>query len=144
VNRVEELVGSMTGDEKLAQMQVVFRPDPAELERWVRAGTGAIFWPRSAAAVNAQQRVAVEQTRLGIPLLVGLDVIHGHRTIAPTPLALAASFDPDTVQETARLAAAEAASGGVNWTFSPMVDVSRDPRCGSRFGPASTSRWAAA
>jgi beta-glucosidase len=65
VNRVEELVGSMTWDEKLAQMQVVFRPDPAELERWVRAGTGAIFWPRSAAAVNAQQRVAVEQTRLG-------------------------------------------------------------------------------
>jgi len=130
VNRVEELVGSMTWDEKLAQMQVVFRPDPAELERWVRAGTGAIFWPRSAAAVNAQQRVAVEQTRLGIPLLVGLDVIHGHRTIAPTPLALAASFDPDTVQETARLAAAEAASGGVNWTFSPMVDVSRDPRWG--------------
>ena len=120
----------MTWDEKLAQMQVVFRPDPAELERWVRAGVGAIFWPRSAAAVNAFQRVAVEQTRLGIPLLVGLDVIHGQRTIAPTPLAMAASFDPDVVERTARLAAAEAASGGVNWTFSPMIDVSRDPRWG--------------
>ena len=129
-DRVEGLLRSMTWDGKLAQMQVVFRPDPAELERWVRAGVGAIFWPRSAAAVNAFQRVAVEQTRLGIPLLVGLDVIHGQRTIAPTPLAMAASFDPDVVERTARLAAAEAASGGVNWTFSPMIDVSRDPRWG--------------
>jgi beta-glucosidase len=128
--RIERLVRSMTWDEKLAQMQVVFRPDPAELERWVRAGVGAIFWPRSAAAVNGLQRVAVEQTRLGIPLLVGLDVIHGQRTIAPTPLAMAASFDPGVVERTARLAATEAASGGVNWTFSPMVDVSRDPRWG--------------
>ncbi len=130
MNRIEELLGSMTWDEKLAQMQVVFRPDPAELERWVRAGVGAIFWPRSAAAVNGLQRVAVEQTRLGIPLLVGLDVIHGQRTIAPTPLAMAASFDPGVVEGTARLAAAEAASGGVNWTFSPMIDVARDPRWG--------------
>ena len=128
--RVEALLGSMTWDEKLAQMQIVFRPDPAELERWVRAGVGAIFWPRSAAAVNALQRVAVEQTRLGVPLLVGLDVIHGQHTIAPTPLAMAASFDPDVVERTARLAATEAASGGVNWTFSPMIDVSRDPRWG--------------
>ena len=130
MKRVEELLGSMTWDEKLAQLQVVFRPDPAELGRWVRAGVGATFWPRSAAAVNALQRVAAEQTRLGIPLLIGLDVIHGHRTIAPTPLAMAASFDPDVVERTARLAAAEAASGGVNWTFSPMIDVSRDPRWG--------------
>jgi len=129
-DRIEALLKSMTWDEKLAQMQIVFRADPAELRRWVRAGVGAIFWPRSAAAVNALQRVAVEQTRLGIPLLVGLDVIHGQRTIAPTPLAMAASFDPDMVQDTARLAAAEAASGGVTWTFSPMIDVSRDPRWG--------------
>jgi beta-glucosidase len=128
--RAEALLGSMTWDEKLAQLQVVFRPDPAELERWVRGGVGAIFWPRTAAAVNALQRVAVEQTRLGIPLLVGLDVIHGQHTIAPTPLAMAASFDPDVAEGTARLAAAEAASGGVNWTFSPMIDVSRDPRWG--------------
>jgi beta-glucosidase len=130
VNRVEEVLRSMTWDEKLAQMQVVFRPDPAELDRWVRAGVGATFWPRSAAAVNALQRVAVEQTRLGIPLLIGLDVIHGQRTIAPTPLAMAASFDSGVVEDCARLAATEAASGGVNWTFSPMIDVSRDPRWG--------------
>ena len=130
MSRVEALLRSMTWDEKLAQMQVVFKPDPAQVERWVRAGVGAVFWPRSAAAVNALQRVAVEQTRLGIPLLVGLDVIHGQRTIAPTPLAMAASFDPDVVDGTARLAAIEAASGEVNWTFSPMIDVSRDPRWG--------------
>jgi beta-glucosidase len=130
MNRAEELLRSMTWDEKLAQMQVVFRPDPAELDRWVRAGVGATFWPRSAAAVNALQRAAVEQTRLGIPLLIGLDVIHGQRTIAPIPLAMAASFDPGVVEDCARLAAAEAASGGVNWTFSPMIDVSRDPRWG--------------
>ena len=130
MSRVDELLRLMTWDEKLAQMQIVFRPDPAELERWVRAGVGAIFWPRSAAAVNGLQRVAVEQTRLGIPLLVGLDVIHGQRTIAPTPLAMASSFDPGVVESTSRLAAAEAASGGVNWTFSPMIDVSRDPRWG--------------
>ena len=130
MSRVEALLGSMTWDEKLAQMQVVFKPDPAQVERWVRAGVGAVFWPRSAAAVNALQRVAVKQTRLGIPLLVGLDVIHGQRTIAPTPLALASSFDPEVAEGTARLAAGEAASGGVNWTFSPMIDVSRDPRWG--------------
>ena len=103
----------MTWDEKLAQMQVVFRPDLGELGQLVRAGIGAVFWPRSAASVNALQRIAVERTRLGVPLLVGLDVIHGQRTIAPTPLALASSFDPDMVEGTARIAAAEASSGGV-------------------------------
>jgi beta-glucosidase len=137
MSRVEALLRSMTWDEKLAQMQVVFKPDPAQVGRWVHASVGAVFWPRSAAAVNALQRVAVEQTRLGIPLLVGLDVIHGQRTIAPTPLAMAASFDPDVVEGTARLAATEAASGGVNWTFSPMIDVSRDPRGGAGWSRVS-------
>ena len=126
MSRVDELVCSMTWDEKLAQMQIVYKPDPAHVERWVRAGVGAVFWPRSAAAVNALQRVAVEQTRLGIPLLVGLDVIHGQRTIAPTPLAMAASFDPDVAEGTARLAATEAASGGVNWTLG-FWDTEADP-----------------
>ena len=96
----------------------------------MRDGIGSVFWPRSAAATNALQRVAVEETRLGIPVLVGLDVIHGHRTIGPVPLAQAASFDPSLVRDLARLAAAEARSAGVTWTFSPMVDVSRDPRWG--------------
>lgn len=68
----------------------------------MRDGIGSVFWPRSAAATNALQRVAVEETRLGIPLLVGLDVIHGQRTIAPVPLAHAASFDREMVQELAQ------------------------------------------
>lgn len=128
--RVQRLLAAMTPAEKLAQLQIVFRPHHEDAAELVRAGLGAVFWPRSAAATNALQRVAVEQTRLGIPLLVGLDVIHGQRTIAPVPLAQAATFDPGLVRELAALAAAEARSGGVTWTFSPMVDVSRDPRWG--------------
>lgn len=128
--RVRRLLADMTDAEKLGQLQIVFRPNREDAAQLVREGLGAVFWPPSAAATNELQRVAVEETRLGIPLLVGLDVIHGQRTIAPVPLAQAASFDPPLVEELAALAAAEARSGGVNWTFSPMVDVSRDPRWG--------------
>jgi beta-glucosidase len=128
--RVDRLFAEMTWAEKLGQLQIVFRPAQEDAEQLVRDGIGSIFWPRSAAAVNALQRVAVEETRLGIPVLVGLDVIHGHRTIGPVPLAQAASFDPALVRELAGLAAAEARSAGVTWTFSPMLDVSRDPRWG--------------
>ncbi|GAB2845015.1 glycoside hydrolase family 3 N-terminal domain-containing protein [Microbacterium insulae] len=128
--RVSRLLADMTPREKLGQLQIVFRPRLDDAARLVRDGIGSVFWPRSAAAVNRLQRVAVTETRLGIPLLVGLDVIHGQRTIAPVPLAQAASFDPRLVEELARLAASEARSGGVTWTFSPMVDVSFDPRWG--------------
>ena len=76
------------------------------------------------------QRAAVEESPHGIPLLIGLDVIHGQFTIFPTPLAQAASFDTAVAEADARVSAAEARSGGVNWTFSPMVDVTRDPRWG--------------
>jgi beta-glucosidase len=129
-DRITRLLAGMTPAEKLGQLQIVFRPRAEDAAELVREGVGAVFWPRSAAATNAVQRVAVEQTRLGIPLLVGLDVIHGQRTIAPVPLAQAASFDPSMVERLARLAAAEARSGGANWTFSPMLDVTRDPRWG--------------
>ena len=128
--RVQKLLAEMPPAEKLGQLQIVFRPRHDDAAELIREGLGSIFWPRSAAATNALQRVAVEETRLGIPVLVGLDVIHGQRTIAPVPLAQAASFDPSLVEELAALAAAEARSGGVTWTFSPMVDVSRDPRWG--------------
>ncbi|TDN91270.1 glycoside hydrolase family 3 N-terminal domain-containing protein [Microbacterium sp. BK668] len=128
--RIERLIGDMTLAEKLGQLQIVFRPALEDAAQLVLQGVGSVFWPPSAAATNALQRVAVEQTRLGIPLLVGLDVIHGQRTIAPVPLAQAAAFDPPLVEELASLAAAEARSGGVNWTFSPMVDISFDPRWG--------------
>lgn len=129
-DRARQLVARMSPAEKLGQLQIVFRPDQDEMADRVRAGLGAIFWPRSARAVNALQRVAVEETRLGIPLLVGLDVVHGQRTIAPVPLAQAAAFDPEMAEHLARLAAREARSGGVTWTFSPMADISYDPRWG--------------
>lgn len=128
--RVRALLDELTWAEKLGQLQIVFRPRAEDAAQLVRDGVGSVFWPRSAAATNVLQRVAVEETRLGIPLLVGLDVIHGQRTIAPVPLAQAASFDAGMVQRLAYLAAAEARSGGANWTFSPMLDVSRDPRWG--------------
>ena len=128
--RVSSLLAEMTDAEKLGQLQIVFRPKHEDAAQLVREGLGSVFWPPSAAATNALQRVAVEETRLGIPLLVGLDVIHGQRTIAPVPLAQAASFDPALVRDLAALAAAEARSGGVTWTFSPMADISRDPRWG--------------
>jgi len=128
--RIEELLARMTWEEKLGQLQIVFRPNPDDAAALVRQGIGSTFWPPSADATNALQRVAVEETRLGIPLLVGLDVIHGQRTIAPIPLSQAAAFDPELVRALAHLAAIEARSGGVTWTFSPMADVSRDPRWG--------------
>lgn len=128
--RIADLVSRMTAAEKLGQLQIIFRPNHDDAAALVRRGIGSMFWPTSATATNALQREAVENTRLGIPLLIGLDVIHGQRTIAPVPLAQAASFDPAMVEELAALAAREARSGGVNWTFSPMVDVSRDPRWG--------------
>ncbi|MBN9200181.1 MAG: glycosyl hydrolase [Microbacterium sp. SCN 70-18] len=128
--RIADLVSRMTAAEKLGQLQIIFRPNHDDAAALVRRGIGSMFWPTSATATNALQREAMENTRLGIPLLIGLDVIHGQRTIAPVPLAQAASFDPAMVEELAALAAREARSGGVNWTFSPMVDVSRDPRWG--------------
>jgi beta-glucosidase len=127
---VRDLIAVMTWEEKLSQLRIVYRPALADAAEVVRRGVGAVFWPQSAHATNELQRVALNETRLGIPLLVALDVIHGHRTIVPTPLALAASFDPELVRRCASLAAAEARSEGVNWTFSPMVDVTRDPRWG--------------
>jgi beta-glucosidase len=80
--------------------------------------------------VNELQRIAVRESRLGIPLLFGRDVIHGFRTVLPIPLGQAATWNPDVVRQGARMAALEAASAGVNWTFAPMIDVSRDPRWG--------------
>ena len=76
------------------------------------------------------QKIAVEKTRLGIPLLIGFDVLHGHKTIFPIPLAEAASFDPPLWEESARAAAIEAAADGINMIFAPMLDVARDPRWG--------------
>jgi beta-glucosidase len=126
----EALLAAMTWREKLEQLQIVWKPRTEDAHELARRGIGCLFWPGGARATNDLQRVAVEESRLGIPLLIGLDVVHGQFTIFPTPLAQAASFDPAVAEADARTSAAEARSAGVTWTFSPMVDVSRDPRWG--------------
>jgi len=85
---------------------------------------------RGAERVRALQQVAVEETRLGIPLIFGLDVIHGYQTTFPIPIALAGSFDMELIEQFARISAIEASADGICWTYSPMVDISRDPRWG--------------
>jgi beta-glucosidase len=128
--RIDGLMARMTWEQKLFQLQIVWRRETAEQHDLARRGIGAQFWPPSAAAVNELQRVAVEESELGIPLLIALDVVHGQFTIFPTPLAQAASFDPAVAEADAAVSAAEARGHGVNWTFSPMVDITRDARWG--------------
>lgn len=128
--RIDDLIDRMTWEQKLLQLQIVWRRDESEQHDLARRGIGSQFWPPSAAATNVLQRVAVEESELGIPLLVALDVVHGQFTIFPTPLAQAASFDPEVAAADARVSAIEARGNGVNWTFSPMVDVTRDARWG--------------
>ena len=130
--RIDDLLAQMTLAEKIGQMNQL---DPSwsaeEKEAQIREGlVGSIFNIVDSKEVNRLQRMAVEETRLGIPLLVARDVIHGFRTIYPIPLGQAATFDPALVEEAARLTADEAVQTGVRWTFSPMVDVARDPRWG--------------
>jgi beta-glucosidase len=132
--RVAELLDRMTLPEKIGQMNQI---DPggaahdARLQQDIREGRiGSILNEVDPDALNELQRIAVEESRLGIPLLVGRDVIHGFRTVLPIPLGLAAAWDPDLVRDGARLAAREAAAVGINWTFAPMIDIARDPRWG--------------
>jgi beta-glucosidase len=134
-NKVDALLARMTLQEKLGQLQQLdgeangnYRPEHLKL---VREGLlGSTLNVRGAKRTNELQRVAVEESRLKIPLLFGFDVIHGYRTIFPVPLGEAASWDPATVERAASVAAAEAASAGVRWTFAPMLDIARDPRWG--------------
>ena len=132
--RVSALLERMTLEEKVGQMSQVNGAGGAitdELAGALRAGRiGSILNEVDVGTVNELQRIAVEESRLGIPLLIGRDVIHGFRTVLPIPLGQAASFNAGLVEKGARMAALEAASSGVNWTFAPMIDVSRDPRWG--------------
>jgi beta-glucosidase len=137
-SRVGALLRKMTVEEKAGQLnqlstgsltgpkQVVENGDELIRKGWV----GGILNAVTARDTNAFQREAIEGSRLHIPILFGLDVIHGFHTLFPIPLGLSASWDPDLVAQTARVAAREASSQGVRWTFSPMVDVARDPRWG--------------
>jgi len=132
--RVTELLGRMTVAEKIGQMSQVNADGdkiPGELRAALKAGEiGSILNQVNVDVVNEMQRIAVEESRLGIPLMMGRDVIHGFRTVQPIPLGQAATWNPELVQKGARAAAVEAASTGVNWTFAPMIDISRDPRWG--------------
>ena len=93
-------------------------------------GAGSLLFVTDPAEINRLQRLAIEGNRLGIPLLFGFDVIHGLRTILPVPIAMAASWDPETIERGQSVAAREARAVGIHWTFAPMVDIARDPRWG--------------
>ncbi|MFA7329463.1 MAG: glycoside hydrolase family 3 N-terminal domain-containing protein [Candidatus Delongbacteria bacterium] len=132
--RIRALLATMSLAEKLGQLTLVNGGEgrvPEELRRDIRDGrVGAVLNEVDPDTVRELQRIAREESRLGLPLLVGRDVIHGFRTIFPIPLGQAASWNPELVEECARHSAAEAAAVGVNWTFAPMVDIGRDPRWG--------------
>ncbi|HWS51839.1 MAG TPA: glycoside hydrolase family 3 N-terminal domain-containing protein, partial [Microbacterium sp.] len=153
--RVADLLGRLTLEEKVGQLTQYFYfggmgqlPDGIDIEslppearayleqpRMVEAAVsqgaaGSVLFAKDPATTNKLQRMAVEQTRLGIPLLFGFDVIHGLRTIFPVPIALAASWDPETIESAQTVAAREARSVGIAWTFAPMIDIARDPRWG--------------
>jgi len=152
-SRVNALLAQMTLEEKLGQLvqygdtndspnaeltnddpaprknpEVHIKIDPMDLA--AKGLLGSMLNVVGSARTNAFQRAAVEKSRLHIPLLFGADILHGYRTMAPIPLGLAATFDPDLVESVSRLSAEEATTAGVRWFYSPMVDISRDPRWG--------------
>lgn len=130
--KIETLLSKMTLEEKIGQMnQISSYGNIEDMSGLIKKGEiGSILNEVDPVRVNALQRVAVEESRLGIPLLMARDVIHGFKTIFPIPLGQAASFDPEVAEDGARIAAIEASSVGIRWTFAPMIDVSRDPRWG--------------
>ena len=144
--RIESLLSQMTLSEKIGQLNQIRAPksdDEEEVFDMIRKGqVGSFIMATTAHAgnddsynpneefLNKIQKIAVEEGPHGIPIIFGRDVIHGHNTVLPVPLASAASFNNDLVEECYRDVACEAARDGVNWTFSPMLDLSRDPRWG--------------
>lgn len=130
--RVEKILSQMTLAEKIGQMnQVSAGGDVTNYAEALRKGQiGSILNEVDPEKINEYQRICIEESRLGIPLLVARDIIHGFHTIFPIPLGLAASFDPDLVEKGARTAALEGTAQGIRWTFSPMLDIARDPRWG--------------
>ena len=130
-NKVEALLQKMTIEEKLGQMNQLSPWDFEELAARVRKGeVGSILNVVNPEEINKIQKIAVEESRLGIPILVSRDVIHGYKTIFPIPLGQAATFNPQIAEDGARVAAIEASADGIRWTFAPMIDISRDPRWG--------------
>jgi beta-glucosidase len=149
MSRIEQLIDAMTLAEKLGQLTMtassytvtgpIIAGDSTDA---IRAGTiGNLLNMVGSGPVREMQRLAVEESRLGIPLLIGLDIIHGHRTLFPIPLAEAALFDPQAWELTAREAAREAACDGLAMTFAPMLDISRDPRWGRTAEGPGEDAW---
>ncbi len=134
--RAETLLAAMSLEEKAGQLSQYFylagmQAQPEFVEAEVRAGrAGSLLFVADPREANRLQRIAVEESRLGIPLLFGFDVIHGLRTIFPVPLGLAASWDPQLAEQVQATAAREARAVGIHWAFAPMVDIARDPRWG--------------
>jgi beta-glucosidase len=132
-SRVDKLLAEMTLDEKIGQMSQ-FDPGGGNIEQLkkaVRDGRcGSLLNYFGVDRINEIQAVAVKESRLGIPLIIGRDVIHGYRTVFPIPLGMAASWDPEMVRKSFRISAIEASSQGIKWTFAPMVDITWDPRWG--------------
>ncbi len=135
---ISSLMAKMTPDEKIGQLNLpnigfdVTGPVISQdVDKKIKNGlVGGVFNTFTPSAVRKLQDMAVKETRLGIPLIFGYDVIHGHKTTFPIPLALASTWDMQLVEQSARIAAQEASADGLNWTFSPMVDIARDPRWG--------------
>ncbi|HRG43325.1 MAG TPA: beta-glucosidase BglX, partial [Saprospiraceae bacterium] len=131
-------MSKMTLEEKLGQLNLPVSGDittgqagSSEIAKKIREGkVGGLFNIKSVEKICETQRLAVEQSRLKIPLLFGMDVIHGYETVFPIPLGLSCSWDMVAIEQSARIAAIEASAAGINWTFSPMVDLCRDPRWG--------------
>lgn len=135
---IDNLMSKMTLEEKLGQLNLPASDDivtgqaqNSNIGQMVAAGhVGGVFNIKGVEKIKELQRVAVEESRLGIPLIFGMDVIHGYETVFPIPLALSCSWDTIAIKESARIAAIEASASGICWTFSPMVDICRDPRWG--------------
>ncbi|WPO36001.1 beta-glucosidase BglX [Flammeovirgaceae bacterium SG7u.111] len=136
--KIDSLLSVMTLEEKLGQLNlpgagdiVTGQASNSNIAESIRQGkVGGLFNIKAAEKIREVQRVAVEESRLKIPLIFGMDVIHGYKTVFPIPLALSASWDMEAIERTARIAAIEASADGICWTFSPMVDIARDPRWG--------------
>ncbi|HSN62328.1 MAG TPA: beta-glucosidase BglX [Ferruginibacter sp.] len=135
---IDALMKKMTLDEKIGQLNlpgsgdiVTGQAKSSDIGKKIRDGqVGGLFNIKTVAKIKEVQRVAVEESRLKIPMLFGMDVIHGYETVFPIPLGLSCTWDMALVERSARIAANEASADGINWTFSPMVDISRDPRWG--------------
>lgn len=135
---IDQLMKKMTLEEKIGQLNLPVTGEittgqakSSDVAKRIRNGeVGGLFNLKGVERIREVQRQAVEESRLGIPLLFGMDVIHGYETIFPIPLGLSCTWDMKVIEESARIAAVEASADGISWTFSPMVDVSRDPRWG--------------